>query len=93
MTALQWVTAITLWAISVATMIVVDIKCTKRDWGEPKRDFTFGRLLFDVFLGTIGCGVYLILLIVFRLICVGLFKVVAYMCYLLDEHLLNKKLF
>lgn len=58
MTTLGWIILAVVWLISVVTVYWVDIVSYKKD-NQP---YTVGRAIVDLLVGSVGCGLLLIMM-------------------------------
>lgn len=58
MTTLGWIILVVAWLISVVTVYWVDIVSYK----EHNQPYTVGRAIVDLLIGSIGCGLLIIMM-------------------------------
>ena len=87
MTVLLWVILVITWLASVVTVYWLDIV----EYKENNRPYTVGRAIVDLLVGSVGCGLLVIMMWCTEKILIGIGFIFYYIAKLVSP-ILNKRI-
>ena len=87
MTVLLWIILVITWLASVVTVYWLDIV----EYKEHNRPYTVGRAIVDLLVGSVGCGLLVIMMWCTEKILIGIGFIFYYIAKLVSP-ILNKRI-